>query len=88
MPKEPLTTKVSERICEHMNKDHTAALIAYAKHYGGLENSQQVKMVSIDSQSLKLLADGETIEIIFEEPVNDSDQAHKKLVEMMKAIPK
>ena len=88
MTREPLTSKVSERICGHMNKDHTEALIAYANHYGGLENSQKVKMVSINSQSMELLADGETIEIIFKEAINDSDQAHKKLVEMMKAIPK
>ena len=32
----PLTPSVSDRICRHMNDDHAEAVLAYARHYGGL----------------------------------------------------
>ena len=33
MAADPLTPAVSERICRHMNDDHSDAVLRYARHY-------------------------------------------------------
>ena len=43
MSADPLTPAVSDRICKHMNDDHAAAVLAYARHYGGLSGAQNTE---------------------------------------------
>ncbi len=85
---DPLSKEVSNRICNHMNKDHQNALIAYALHYGGIENPQKARMISIESESMQIEVDGELISIQFDHTLTDSEDAHKTLVAMLKAMPK
>tara|TARA_Y100001968_G_C19435884_1_gene759652 strand:- start:211 stop:477 length:267 start_codon:yes stop_codon:yes gene_type:complete len=88
MTTNPLTDAVSLRICTHMNKDHQDAVIAYARHYGGVQNASNVKMISITSTEMKLDADGKKIYIQFDHKITTSEDAHKTLVQLMRNIPK
>ena len=84
MSNEQLSPEVSERICAHMNKDHQDALLGYASFYGGVFDPLDVKMVVITTNFMKLLVDGELIEIPFEQPLENSHDAHQTLIAMIK----
>ena len=56
MPADPLTDAVSTRICKHMNDDHAEAVLAYAKHYGGVSNPAAARMVSVKAETMELEA--------------------------------
>ena len=88
MPTDPLTPDVSARICTHMNDDHTDAVAAYAKHYGGVESPQKARMLSIKSDSMMLEVDGSNIRIPFDHELTDSEDAHRTLVAMLRSMPK
>ena len=89
MPADPITADVSDRICKHMNKDHSSALITYAKIYGGLSSQpSSARMLTIKQDSMELEVDGEIINIFFDHTLRDSEDAHKTLVAMLRDIPK
>ena len=88
MSTDPLTAEVSARICTHMNDDHTDAVAAYAKHYGGAASPQNAKMLSIESDSMMLEVDGATVRIPFDHKLTDSEDAHRTLVAMLRSMPK
>ena len=88
MSTDPLTAAVSARICTHMNDDHTDAVVAYAKHYGGVASPQHAKMLSVESDSMMLEVDGATIRIPFDHKLTDSEDAHRTLVAMLRSMPK
>ncbi len=88
MPKEQITTEVSDRICNHMNKDHPNALISYARYYAGLSAVKTVRMTKINLTGMEIEADGSFIQIPFDHKLIDSEDAHQTLVAMLKAIPK
>ena len=88
MSSEPLSKIVSDRICHHMNSDHSEAVIAYAKHYGGLQETSDARMVSITSTEMRLEVDNQLIEIEFDHELCDSEDAHQTLVKMLRSIPR
>ena len=88
MSTDPLTAEVSARICTHMNDDHTDAVAAYARHYGGVASPQNAKMLSIESESMILEVDGATVRIPFDHKLTDSEDAHRTLVGMLRSMPK
>ena len=88
MSTDPLTAEVSARICTHMNDDHTDAVAAYAKHYGGVVSPQKAKMLSISADSMVLEVDGATVRIPFDHKLTDSEDAHRTLVAMLRSMPK
>ena len=89
MPAEPITSTVSDRICKHMNDDHSDALINYAKFYGGLsQKPSNARMLEITGTAMRLEVDEEIINIYFNHTLMDSEDAHKTLVAMLRAIPK
>ena len=87
MSNDPLTADVSSRICNHMNEDHREAVVAYAKYYGHMTNVKNAKMIEINERSMKLEVDGKNIDIPFENHIVDSEDAHKTLVSMIRALP-
>ena len=87
MNSEPITKSSSERICNHMNKDHQEAVNAYAKYYGKIDTFRSAKMISLSSESIKLRVDENTICIKFDHVLQDCSDAHKTLVKMIKEIP-
>jgi len=87
MNAEPITQESSERICNHMNKDHRDAVYAYAKYYGKVKNFQSATMISLSPESIQLKIDDHRLEIEFDHVLKDCSDAHKTLVKMIKAIP-
>jgi putative heme iron utilization protein len=87
MAADPLTSAVSERICKHMNDDHAEAVVAYARHYGGVEAPQQARMVAVRPEAMELEVDGQRLAVAFDHTLSDSEDAHRTLVAMLRAMP-
>ena len=87
MEPSPITPEVSDRITKHMNKDHRASLLSYAKYYAGIRNAIDAKMLSITPQAMELKVDGELVRIKFDHTLKDSSDAHRTLVAMLEALP-
>ncbi len=87
MSADPLTPAVSDRICKHMNDDHAAAVLAYARHYGGLVSAQSARMLAVVPEAMRLEVDGNTVEVPFDHTLSDSDDAHRTLVSMLRSLP-
>lgn len=88
MAADPLTSAVSDRICKHMNDDHADAVLAYARHYGGVENPGQARMVAVKPEAMQLEVDGTMVEVAFDHTLSDSEDAHRTLVAMLRAMPR
>jgi len=88
MKTDQLNPEVRARICTHMNNDHQDALIELARHYGKAKMATTAQMLDLTPIAMKLRADGEVIEIGFEHKLNDSADAHRSIVKLLKEIPK
>ncbi len=88
MAADPLTSAVSDRICKHMNDDHADAVLAYAKHYGGVDSPGQARMVAVKPEAMELEVDGATVTVAFDHTLSDSEDAHRTLVAMLRAMPR
>ena len=87
MAADPLTAAVSDRICKHMNDDHTEAVVAYARHYGGVASAQQARMLAITPEAMQLEVEGQPVSVAFDHSLSDSEDAHRTLVAMLRAMP-
>ena len=87
MAADPLTAAVGERICRHMNKDHSEALLSYARHYGGVASPISARMLRLEAEGMDLEVDGVTVRISFDHVLRDSDDAHQTLVAMLRTLP-
>ena len=87
MAADPLTPDVSARICAHMNDDHADAVVAYARHYGGVSAPVQARMLEVQSDAMLLEVDGTTLSIPFDHSLSDSEDADRTLVAMLRAMP-
>jgi putative heme iron utilization protein len=83
-----LTPAVSDRICKHMNEDHAQAVLAYARHYGGIQGAQAARMVAVAPDTMTLEVDGAAVQVAFDHTLSDSEDAHRTLVAMLRAMPK
>ncbi|MEN9223230.1 MAG: DUF2470 domain-containing protein [Thermostichus sp. BF3_bins_97] len=85
---DPLTPQVSDRICKHMNEDHADAVALYAKVFGQMGTVTQARMQAIDSEGMDLQVQAgtgeQTLRIRFDHPLQDSEDAHHTLIEMVK----
>jgi putative heme iron utilization protein len=88
MAADPLTPAVSDRICKHMNEDHAEAVLAYARHYGGIQGAQAARMVAVGPDAMSLDVDGAPVQVPFDHTLSDSEDAHRTLVTMLRAMPK
>lgn len=86
MAADPLTAAVSDRICLHMNKDHADSVLAYARHYGGVDAPLTARLLKVESEAMALEVDGEILIIRFDHQLCDSEDAHRTLVAMLRAI--
>ena len=87
MTADPLTSAVSERICRHMNDDHGDAVLQYALHYGGVKTAKTVTMTSVCADAMNLEVDGKPLKIAFDHTLTDSEDAHRTMVAMLRAMP-
>jgi putative heme iron utilization protein len=88
MSADPLTPEVSARICAHMNDDHAEAVLAYARHYGGIDSPSQASMLEVQANGMLLNVDGRELHIPFDHALSDSEDAHRTLVAMLRAMPR
>ncbi len=85
---DPLTSQISDRICQHMNEDHSDAVLLYAKTFGQTPEAEAAVLDSVDTNGMTLSAQvGETsipLRIAFDHPLQDSEDAHQTLIAMVK----
>jgi putative heme iron utilization protein len=85
---EAITPAISDRICQHMNEDHSSAIALYAQVYGNAPETKTAIMESIDPQGMNILAQiaGSTVpvRVEFDHPLKDAEDAHHTLVAMIK----
>jgi putative heme iron utilization protein len=85
---EQFSPAISSRICQHMNEDHSDAVVLYAQAFGGVANATTAQMQAIDSQGMDLTAqvNGEAIpvRITFDHVLVDAEDAHQTLIAMVK----
>ncbi|MBW4661096.1 MAG: DUF2470 domain-containing protein [Drouetiella hepatica Uher 2000/2452] len=83
-----ISPEVSDRICKHMNEDHSEAIALYAKVFGGVAEALAAQMLKIDAQGMDLLAQTEQatlpVRIAFDHELADSEDAHQTLIGMVK----
>jgi heme iron utilization protein len=74
-------------IVEHMNRDHADALIAYARHFGGVA-ADEATMVGVDRLGFKLrVREGErlsSVRIGFPREVTTAAQSREVLIQMVR----
>ena len=87
MAADPLTPAISDRICRHMNDDHSDAVLRYAHHYGGLTSATAATMTGVTAEAMTLEVNGETVSIPFDHILTDSEDAHRTLVGMLRTMP-
>ncbi len=84
-----LTPEISDRICQHMNDDHAAAVLVYAQVHGALSAAQKAEMLSIDPNGMEIAAevDGNTqqVRVVFDRELTDSEDAHQMLIQMARS---
>ena len=73
MAADPLSAAVSDRICKHMNDDHADAVLAYARHYGGVASPTAARMVAVTPAAMQLEVDGAPVEVPFDHTLTDSE---------------
>ena len=88
MAADPLSPAVSDRICKHMNEDHAAAVVAYARHYGGISDAKTATMCKVGVEAMELEVDGKPVQVPFDHPLSDSEDAHRTLVAMLRVLPR
>ncbi|MGF1540949.1 MAG: DUF2470 domain-containing protein [Pleurocapsa sp.] len=85
---EIITATISDRICKHMNEDHSDAVVLYARVYGNVPQTQSAVMKSIDPQGMNLAAQigNNTIpvRVEFGHTLIDAEDAHHTLIDMLK----
>ena len=86
MAADPLNPAVSDRICRHMNTDHADAVLGYARHYGGLVSARSARMLAVGPMAMRLEVDGTPVEVPFDHTLTDSEDAHRTLVAMLRAV--
>lgn len=79
---------ISDRICKHMNDDHSDAIVLYAKAFGNCTEATAAKMLSIDASGMNLDVEthgtAQPLRIPFDRELKDAQDAHLILVDMMK----
>lgn len=87
MSADPLTPAVSDRICRHMNIDHPEAVVAYARHYGGMSGALSARMLEVGPEAMHLEVDGTAVKVQFDHTLSDSEDAHRTMVAMLRNLP-
>ncbi len=85
---ESITPSISDRICKHMNEDHSDAIALYAKAFGNKPQTEIATLESIDPQGMNISAQiaGETVpvRVEFDHTLKNAEDAHHTLVAMIK----
>jgi putative heme iron utilization protein len=81
---------VAAGILEHMNKDHSEALVTYARGLGGAPGAEAATMVAVDRLGFRLrIRSGGRLHaerISFPEEVRSADDARRVLIRMLQDL--
>lgn len=73
-----------DAIIAHMNTDHQHNLLAYCRHFHGVDTSS-AHMLGIDTDGFDVRADAQQLRFDFSQPVLDAQDARRALVAMAEA---
>ncbi|KKI99292.1 DUF2470 domain-containing protein [Prochlorothrix hollandica] len=81
---------VSDRICRHMNQDHSDAVARYAQTFGQIPDATAATMLSIDADGMNLQVQvgevSQPLRIPFDHTLVDAKDAHQTLVAMLQQM--
>ena len=80
-----ISSKTSERVCKHMNKDHIDSVHKYLSYYGKISDFKEAYLEEISSKFMKIKYDGRSAIINFKIEISEND-IHETLVSMIKEI--
>ena len=80
-----ISSKTSERVCKHMNKDHIDSVHKYLIHYGKISEFKEAYLEEISSKYMKINYDGKSAIINFKNEISE-EEIHSTLVSMIKEI--
>ena len=87
MAADPLTPEVTYRICRHLNDHQAHSVLRYAHHYGGVPSATAATMKEVTAEAMTLDVDDQAVRIPFDHVLTDSEDAHRTLVAMLRAMP-
>ena len=80
-----ISSKTSERVCNHMNKDHIDSVHKFLIHFGNISDFKEAYLEEISSQFMKIKYDGKSAFINFKNEISE-DEIHETLVSMIREI--
>ena len=82
-----ISSNTSNRVCNHMNKDHIDSIHKFLIHYGKISNFKEAYLEEISSQFMKIRYDDKYAIINFKSEISE-DEIHATLVSMLREIEK
>ena len=80
-----ISSNTSERVCNHMNKDHLDSVHKYLVHYGKVTDFKEAYLDEISNKYMKIKYDGKSLIINFKNEISE-EEIHETLVSMIKKI--
>lgn len=80
---DPLLPHVA-RIVEHMNDDHSDALVTFCRVYGDRPETTAAEMTGVDRYGFTVAAGGETLRLAFPSRVDTPDEVRAAMVELVR----
>ena len=80
-----ISSNTSERVCNHMNKDHLDSVHKYLVHYGKITDFKEAYLDEISNKYMKIKYDGKSLFINFKNEISE-EEIHETLVSMIKKI--
>ena len=80
-----ISSNTSERVCNHMNKDHLDSVHKYLVHYGKITDFKEAYLDEISNKYMKIKYDGKSLIINFKNEISE-EEIHETLVSMIKKI--
>ena len=80
-----ISSKTSERVCKHMNKDHIESIHKYLRYYGEISEFKEAYLEEISSKYMKIQYDGKSAIINFRNEISE-EEIHETLVSMIREI--
>ncbi len=77
--------EISQRVCNHMNKDHKDAINKYLRHYGKILDFKEAELNEIQSKYMKIKYDDKEVIIKFQNEISENE-IHETLVQMIRNI--
>ena len=80
-----ISSNTSNRVCDHMNKDHIESVHKYLIHYGRISIFKEAYLEEISNQFMKIRYDNKSAIINFKNEISE-EEIHSTLVAMIRDI--